>query len=469
MNRPTDANESLTEASTESLSLWTKLFYGLGYVPDVIMNNLISAFAMMIYNIEYGVPATWLGIVIALPRIWEAFTDPLIGNFSDHSQSRWGRRRPFIIGGVICASIFASLLWMPPRGWGHEGLLAYFLVISILYFTAYAFFNVPYLALGLELSNNDSDRTSLMGFRAAAVPFAFIAILSWAPVLVTNGTFSSSPGESMRIVGIILSLIILVMGLLAAFVCKEKVVQISTDKEGVVEGFKSCLKNKPFLMVTGIVAFTIIGICVSTSLVYYVNLSVVFPGGTLADKEAATKLNGICQTVSNVIGLLFCPLVNPLAKKIGRQRLLLCGFLGLMIAFLSSPLLFSREYPYLQIVFQTIVTVSVSCVWVLSIPMLGDVCDFDEIQTGKRREGLFTAMFNWGGKAAISAFSLILGIIIDLSHFKPDLPMQSEQTVKILLLACSVFPIPFLALCAYFTIRFPLSPEKIKDLRRSSM
>lgn len=97
--------------------------------------------------------------------------------------------------------------------------------------------------------------------------------------------------------------------------------------------------------------------------------------------------------------------------------------------------------------------------------MLGDVCDFDEIQTGKRREGLFTAMFNWGGKAAISAFSLILGIIIDLSHFKPDLPMQSAQTVKILLLACSVFPIPFLALCAYFTIRFPLSPEKIKDLR----
>lgn len=465
MNHPTPANELLPEVSTESLSFWTKFFYGIGYVPDVIMNNLIGTFAMMIYNVEYGVPATWLGIAIALPRIWEAFTDPLIGNLSDNTRTRWGRRRPFIVGGVIAASILAAVMWMPPRGWGHEGLLSFFLVISILYFTAYAFFNVPYLALGLELSTNDSDRTSLMGFRAAAVPLAYIAIMPWAPVLVTNRSFGSSPAESMRIVGILLAVVILVLGLLAAFVCKEKVVLVTSDKEGVVEGFKNCLKNKPFLMVTGIVAFTIIGFCVATSLVYYINLSVVFPGGTLADKEAATRLNGICQTVSNVIGLCFCPLVNPLAKKIGRQRLLLCGIFGLMIAFISSPLLFSHQYPYLQIIFQTLVTVSVSCVWVLTIPMLGDVCDFDEIQTGKRREGLFTAMFNWGGKAAISAFSLILGIIIDLSHFKPDLPMQSAQTVKILLLACSVFPIPFLALCAYFTIRFPLSPEKIKDLR----
>jgi GPH family glycoside/pentoside/hexuronide:cation symporter len=455
--------------SGQSLPTYTKVLYGLGYVPDVIMNNIVGVLAMMIYNVELGVPATWIGLALSLPRLWEAFTDPYIGNLSDNARTRWGRRRPFIVAGTVLAGILCAFMWMPPRSLGHGGLLAFFLILSILYFTAYAVYSVPYLALGLELTSNDSDRTSLMGFRAAAVPFAYIAIMPWVPVLVTNGWLGSTPVESVRIIGVAMGVLIAILGVLAAVTCRERSGSGKPEgaHTGVVAGFKQCIKNGPFLMVAGIVSLTVIGFCVATGLVYYLNLTVVFPGGTLAQKEAATKLASICMVVSNLCGMAFCPMVNPLAQRIGRKRLLLIGFGGLIGAFLLSPMLFSKSLPYLQLVFHTVVTLSVSCVWVLTLPMLGDVCDIDQIQNGTRREGVFTAMFNWGIKAAIASCSLLLGIIIDFSGFNAELPQQSHFTVTALFVACALVPLPFLLACVYMTIKFPLSPERIAELRQS--
>lgn len=458
-----------SSSNSAPLSLWVKFIYGLGYVPDVVMNNVVSALAMMIYNVELGVPATWIGLALSLPRLWEAFTDPYIGHLSDNARTRWGRRRPFVASGAILAGILCAAIWMPPKNLGHGGLLAFFLIASILYFTAYAIFSVPYLAMGLEMAATDSDRTSLMGFRAAAVPFAFVAIMPWAPVLITNGTFGATPLESVKGVGILLGAIIIVLGVMAAVLCKEREHKKEQHGQhhGLIEGFKVCIKSKPFLMVTGIVSLTVIGFCVSTSLVYYLNLAVVFPGGTLAQKEAATKLSGICMMASNIVAIVFCPLISPLAEKIGRKRLLIIGLVGLMSAFGASPLLFSREYPYLQFVFQITVALSVSCVWVLTLPMLGDVCDLDEVENGTRREGIFTAMFNWGTKAAIAIFGLLLGAIIDFSGFNASLPEQSHLTVKILMMACALGPLPLLAGCIYLTLKFPLSPEVIANLRNT--
>jgi GPH family glycoside/pentoside/hexuronide:cation symporter len=455
--------------SGQSLPTYTKVLYGLGYVPDVIMNNIVGVLAMMIYNVELGVPATWIGLALSLPRLWEAFTDPYIGNLSDNASTRWGRRRPFIVAGTVLAGILCALMWMPPQGLGHSGLLAFFLILSILYFTAYAVYSVPYLALGLELTSNDSDRTSLMGFRAAAVPFAYIAIMPWVPVLVTNGWLGSTPVESVRIIGVAMGVLIAILGVLAAVTCRERSGSGKREGEhtGVVAGFKQCIKNGPFLMVAGIVSLTIIGFSVATGLVYYLNLTVVFPGGTLAQKEAATKLASICMVVSNLCAMAFCPMVNPLAQRIGRKRLLLIGFVGLIGAFLFSPMLFSKTLPYLQLVFHTVVTLSVSCVWVLTLPMLGDVCDIDQIQNGTRREGVFTAMFNWGIKAAIASCSLLLGIVIDFSGFNAELPQQSHFTMTALFVACALVPLPFLLACVYMTIKFPLSPERIAELRQS--
>lgn len=218
-------------------------------------------------------------------------------------------------------------------------------------------------------------------------------------------------------------------------------------------------------MTTGIVSFTIIGMCAAGNLTLYLNLTNVFPGGTNAEKELATHMAWISGTVAAVLGLIFAPMVSTISAKMGRKSMLLTAIFGIMAAFLLSPILFNKTYPYLQLVFATMTNLCVTAVWVLTLPMLADACDYDEIQNGVRREGIFTAMYNWGIKVAVAMIGVMSGLVIDNSGFVATLAEQSESTKAILTWSFALGPIPFFMACAVMTWYFPLSAEKIQALR----
>jgi GPH family glycoside/pentoside/hexuronide:cation symporter len=246
-----------------TLSLRSKLLYGLGYIPDVVMGNLIALLALMIYNVELGVSATLIGFAIALPRLWEAFTDPLIGRLSDGCRSRWGRRRPFLVVGAVAGGLLCMALWSPPAGLSTDGLYWWFLIVSVLYLTAYAAYNVPYQALGLEMATSDRDRASLAGFRAAANNLSWIIILPVVPKLVTNGWLGDNLVDSVQVVGVLVGILIIVLGVTAAVTCKEPAPSASTGPHdqgpGLIAGISMVFCDRAFLMVAGIQCFALIG------------------------------------------------------------------------------------------------------------------------------------------------------------------------------------------------------------------
>lgn len=453
--------------NSTTLPARTKYLYAMGYVPDVIMANLISLLANMIYNVELGVPATLIGLAVSLPRLWEAFTDPIIGNLSDNSRSRWGRRRPFIAVGAVTAGLLCMALWMPPTSLGKNGLFVYFLVISILYLTAYAAYNVPYLALGLEMAKTDKDRNSLMGFRVAGDKFAWFAILAFVPVLVTNKMLGETPVESVKVLGIILGVLIIGLGLLAAFTCSEGEQVLRKKSPGVLVGLKDVVKNKSFLMVAGIMCFALIGFVLAFTFPYYINLAVVFPGGGLEAKEAASEISAISTICGNLLAIAFCPYIGKLSEIMGRKQLLITGLLVLIASFLATPLLFNPNYPYLQILYKVVDAPAISIVWVLTLPMLAEVCDLDEIENGSRREGIFTAMFNWGNKFSMAFVSILGGSLIDFSGFKGSLVTQSQETITFLRWVFMLGPLPFLIVAIILTIKFPLNSKVLQNLKES--
>jgi glycoside/pentoside/hexuronide:cation symporter, GPH family len=99
--------------------------------------------------------------------------------------------------------------------------------------------------------------------------------------------------------------------------------------------------------------------------------------------------------------------------------------------------------------------------------MLAEVCDLDEIENGTRREGVFTAMFNWGNKFSMAFVSMLGGSMIDLSGFRGSLTTQSPETISFLRWVFAVGPIPFLLLAIYFTIKFPLNSTLIKNMKEA--
>ena len=449
------------------MPLSTKLWYAVGYLPDSIMNNLFYALVFVVYQIELGIAGTIIGSAMMVSRLWEAFIDPFFGNLSDQTRTRWGRRRPYMVAGAVLGGLMCAALWTPPQEMSKENLKWYFGIVAVLFYTAYAIYSVPFMALGLGIKGSDKDRTSLFGWRVAANNLVCCTLVPAAPLLIYNKWLGDTPMTSVSHIGLISGLLIIVFGILAAMKMSEEESPTASQEKhiGMIDGFRCVMQSAPFLMTTGIVSFTIIGMCAAGNLTLYLNLTNVFPGGTEVEKKLATELGAISGSIAAILGLVFAPIVSPISAKMGRKNMLMTAIFGIMAAFLLSPLLFNKTYPYLQLIFATITNLCVTCVWVLTLPMLADACDYDEIQNGVRREGIFTAMYNWGIKVAVAMIGVMSGLVIDNSGFVATLAEQSESTKAILTWSFALGPIPFFAACAIMTWYFPLSAEKIQRMR----
>ena len=465
----------MTPSTHVRLTLRDKFGYFIGYLPDSIMNNAFFSLIMIAYNIELGLAASSVGLAMSLPRLWEAFIDPYFGNLSDKTRSRFGRRKPFMVAGAILGALLTIGLWAPPSSLKDEPLFYYLMVVTFLYFTAYAVYSVPYMALGLGMATDKNDRDSLMGWRVASNCFVncLIAPFLASATYATASKFDISNITALSIVGCVLGVMILVSGMLAAQLVNEPVIVESghSSDHGLIAGFKASLTSVPFLMVTGIVSLTVVGLCAATSLSMYLNLAIVYPvdGVTIKtlveSKKASADMWGLASSIGAGVSLVFAFMVASISKRFGRKPVLLAALFGIIATFLLSPLMYTREMPQMQIVFNILNQICVTCVWVLTLPMLADVCDYDEIKTGLRREGVFTAMYNWGIKVAISLIGVCAGLAITHSGFDPKLEHQAPGTAESLIWIFSLGPIPFFILCIVLTVTFPLTPEKIQALR----
>src|SRR5882724_9208899 len=126
--------------------------YGAGIIGYQYPHMGLAQLAMPLFNVGLGLAPTVVGGVLMIGRLWDAATNPLMGAISDNTRTRWGRRRPYLFVGAIACGLIYPLVWLAPRGWSDTALVAYLLASTLLLYTAFAVFSVPYMALGLELS-----------------------------------------------------------------------------------------------------------------------------------------------------------------------------------------------------------------------------------------------------------------------------------------------------------------------------
>lgn len=452
--------------SSARLPARKKLFYGLGAVSDVIMANVIFQLAMPIYNIELGVSASLIGLAIALPRIWDALTDPFMGNLSDNTRSRFGRRRPWLAMGGLLGGSFCALLWMPPPGWGETGLFAYFLIVSVLYFTAYTVFSVPFNALGYEMSPDYDERTSVMAYKTFVMNIGSTLFLPWIYKLCFLPGFGDTPLEGARTVGVLLGVVIFIFALLPALLCRERPEAQEQSKIKLGPALKETFRNRSFLMVAGVVFCILMAIFLAFPLMMYINLAVVFQGMEAeAAKEAFANINGVYNTVYGGVGIAAVPLINSLSKRFGKRKTLMAGLVCVASAFLLSPLLFNPDMPYLQIGIAALASPGLACVWVLTSSMLADVTDEDELRTGLRREGMFGAAFGLLVKLGLAGVMALSGVIIDLSGFVPNSTVQSMGTEIFLKSFFAGAPLFFLTVAFLLVWKFPLTRMRMAAIK----
>ncbi len=370
-----------------------------------------------------------IGVVAAVGRLWDAVTDPVVANASDRFQSRFGRRIPFLALGGIPAAVFCWLIFVPPHSYVSSYNLIWMTGFMILFYLFLTVYVTPYFALIPELGHTPNERLNLSTYISVTYALGII-IASTEPMIAgllkSSFSYSADPAIQSLIsrqyaLGI-LCVFAAVCMYFPVFTIREKT-YCESEASGVPfrEAVRLTFKNKNFLY------FALSDLCyflaltiLTTGISYYVTVLLAL------EREFVTQL----LTVMLLVSFTFYPVVNMMAKRIGKKKTVLIGFYIFLGLFLSIFFLGKDSLPlapHLQgYMIVAVAAIPIAILGILPNAILADIAELDSLKTGSRREGLFyasrTFMQKLGQTLAVLIFSSVILVGLDSESGKKVSP-----------------------------------------------
>jgi|TARA_E500000178_G_scaffold356713_1_gene437780 GPH family glycoside/pentoside/hexuronide:cation symporter len=415
----------------DRVPLRQKLAVGAGGFPFHNGTLIVQYMAQPIFQIFLGLNPALFGLAMTIPRVWDAFTDPIMGRISDRYQSKFGRRRPFVFVGAIAMALTFLSIWMVPQSFGEMETFWWLVISTILFFTAYTVFSVPCYALTCELTPDYHERTRVMFYWALFFNIGNFCVNWYVPA--TNWDIFENPLIGARSVALFLGIFVFfLLGSLPAIFGRERFYSLS-QKEGSKVGFLTAVRqaasSRPMLGLVGIVfALNFCG-TIAGSIALYIVIYYVMVG----DVGGGILLNAMNGTGFAIVGFAGIFALRWLALKFGKRRAMLAVLLLTTAGGVLKWFIFTPDYPYMLL----LDAVLNGPVWVslgVIIPsMIADLCDWDEYKHGERREGIISSVFTWITKFGTSFTFLVSGIALYFSGFDEQLGAdQPEGTMTVL-------------------------------------
>jgi GPH family glycoside/pentoside/hexuronide:cation symporter len=402
--------------------------YGAGGIIPIALFNIAGILVGLMGNISLGLNAFWLGVILIIPRLWDAVSDPLIGHISDNTRTRWGRRRPFLlVGGILVAVFFVAMWWIPkgdmvrlwfPSEAGFQWFqLSYILFTLLLFYTACTIFEIPHGALGMEMTTDYHERTRLFSAKSF-VGNLFAMSTPWLFVLASLEIFKGPGGneaDGMRYVSLMIAAVLIPLSFWWTYKLREPGFHriAKQEKTPFWKDMKHTASNRNFIMLTLTIFTLAMGFNFVNLLGSYIPIFYVFGG----DKVAGAYLLGINGTVWAITGLLAVFPLNWISPKLGKRSTLLVAILLMCAAQLSKIVCYNPSYPYLIIIPTMLLSIGMLFFFTLGSSMVGDICDEDDLNTGTRTEGSFYSVFWWFIKMGTALASFVAGALIVFTMF----------------------------------------------------
>ncbi len=466
-------------APEDKISFPQKIVYGFG----ALANNLLSAaIPMMSIVLVTGLkmnPAL-VGLLMALPRLTDALTDPLMGFISDHTRSRWGRRKPYIFIGALFAGLIFALMWQLPSGYSESFYFWYFLAGSILFYLAYTVFATPWVALGYELTPDYNERTRLMGVTNFMGQFAWIGV-PWFYAIMQNETLFADPVAGARGLAIGIGIFVAIIGVLPALYLKERKHSPSPEannkqtqahesllqglKRNVAEfgrGFLITVKFKPFLKLCVATFLVFNGHMLTSAFTSYVIIYYVFGG----DQAQGAQFIGWSGTVSAIATFCVIALVTKLAARYGKRELFFFATGVSVVGYSLKWFFFTPENPVLLLIPSLFIAFGLGGLFTLMSSMMADVCDEDELNTGERREGMYGAIFWWVVKLGLALAMALSGVLLNFTGFDIELGVnQTEQALLLMRIFDIAVPMVTSSIAIWVIATYTLDEKRAKEIR----
>lgn len=461
-------------APEDRISITQKLFYGIGGLVNNLLGAAVGCMAIVL-NLGLGMNPALVGTLMALPRLTDALTDPVMGYISDHTRSRFGRRRPYIFFGAIFSGIIFALMWQLRAGRSESFYFWYFLIASIVFYLAYTVYATPWVALGYELTPDYHERTRLMGVSNWIGQFAWV-IAPWFYKIMENDKWFDSNVEGARGLAIMVGAFVIVAGVLPAIFCRErfgslinsngkKSVEIAGLWKNMVKFFKDfnvTLKSRPFLKLCASTFLVFNGFMAVSAFSSYVIIYYVFGG----NKDAGATYMGWFGTVSSLATFCVIPLITWVSTKIGKRKAFMLSTSISIVGYAMKWFCYNPDSPRMLLIPAPFIAFGLGGLFTLMGAMMADVCDIDEIETGERREGMFGAIYWWMVKLGMALAFAISGHLLNATGFNVELAgNQTARTLFLLRVFDIIVPIIASAIAVVIIFTFKVTEKKAHQVR----
>jgi GPH family glycoside/pentoside/hexuronide:cation symporter len=453
-------------APEDRISLKQKSAYAVG----MLVNNLQAAALpamVVILNLGLGMDPLLVGLLGAIPRIFDAVSDPMLGYISDNTRSRWGRRRPFIFIGALTAGLIFALMWQLPEGHSQMFYFWTFLAASILFFLAYTVYATPFVAFGYEMTPDYHERTRLHAFANTVGQLAWLGV-PWFYALMASNLFRDTV-HGARVLAVWVGVIVAVLGIVPAIFCRERKTVTPKAAEGFAKnmsqffkGIGATFKCSPFVKLCGATFLVFNGFQLGMSFSIYVMIYYLFNG---SDSDAG-KLMGWYGMLTSIFTLAVIPLTAWIATHIGKRKTFLITISLSIVGYALKWVGYNPDYPYWLLFAAPFVAFGTGSLFTLMGSMISDVCDYDELQTHQRREGVFGAIYWWMVKVGMALAGLLTGILLKVSGFDVALGAgQADQTLLLLRVFDVGVPIVTSAIALWIIATYTITEKKAHEIR----
>lgn len=447
-----------------------KVAFGLGMLANQMFPAALGIFMVVLVQ-DLGFPGWMWGLIYFLPRIFDSITDPIMGFISDNTRSVWGRRRQYVFIGAIIMGISYIIMWQVYRENSLEYNFTYFLCWSFVFYLGLTIFSVPYVAMGYEMSDDFHERTNIMATAQWIGQWAWV-IAPWFWVIMYDPSWFENADTATRTLAIWVGIPCMILAMIPAIFIKSESTKddeslaplnlsnIGGSLRGIFDGFKVAFKMVPFrkLCISTFFIFNAFNTVAAFS--FFIVVYYLFNG----DSAAA----GLWPTLFGCVGALITtfaviPTVAWMSGKMGKKNAFMLSQGISLIGYILLWFLFIPGKPYMFIFALPFFSFGIGGLFTLMMSMTADVCDLDELNTGKRREGIFGAIYWWMVKFGFAIAGGLSGIILSFVGFSPE--AFTPESITGLRLFFSGVPMVGTIIAMYIMHDYDLTEEKANEIR----
>jgi glycoside/pentoside/hexuronide:cation symporter, GPH family len=420
----------------QQLSTMRIIGFSLGSVGTGLFSTTPAVLLLFYMTQLKGVAAGLAGLALLLPKLWDMFTDPFIGRWSDTYHSKYGRRLPFMLAGALLMPLGLILMFSVPET-SSSIFSFWFILISYLFSaTAYTLFSVPYITIPAEISDNADERLKIMSYRTAGVMLGIILGSGLPPFLISILGQDAAAYQQTAIILAIICVSFMLCSILSIKSLSLLVPKTASHPVAFWVQFKQVMQPLfGYLVITHVLQIIAVGILLASA-----TYLAVFANG-LSPAAAGAFLTATFTTAM---------LAMPLWQKVSLATSRITAFaLGAMLymCMAIAMLIYGLKVSYFHFISLGVgFGLGFAAIQMIPYALLTDTIHQHGQKHGFGSEGVFTGIWTATEKLGLAIAPFLVGTAIQFGGFTPGTDIQSQAATEAILFTATLIPILLMAL-----------------------